>query len=168
MATDSKEKESKADTAAFSETNTAKISYRRSLSRASTFFLVRRAALIIYQGLEEFLKELDLTVAKFMVLNTLGRRADRSSAELARTLSMKPQSMLKVILALEGRGLVTRSEYARDKRVLRVRLTNEGRDILVRCNEGVAKLERKLLGDFTPDELLFLRESLIHIAVAER
>jgi DNA-binding MarR family transcriptional regulator len=60
------------------------------------------------------------------VLNRLAKYGPSTTAELARTQGMKPQSMGTVIAGLEEMGLVERKPHATDGRRVNLELTEKG------------------------------------------
>ncbi len=67
-----------------------------------------------------------LSLAESAVLGQLSRGGPATSADLARTASMRPQSMGATIAALEQAGLVKRAPHPTDGRRMLVALTPKG------------------------------------------
>jgi DNA-binding MarR family transcriptional regulator len=133
------------------------------LSAARTFYLMRRADLIICQGLEKKLKPSKLTVAQYTVMTILKFRGSSSSAQLARRLGVRPQTMFQVIIELEERKLIKRLQEDSDRRALQATLTEKGLRLLAICETEVDQLEAEIFADFPADRLARLRKDLLKI-----
>ncbi|MCP2164039.1 MarR family winged helix-turn-helix transcriptional regulator [Goodfellowiella coeruleoviolacea] len=127
-----------------------------------TLYLVKRLELVIRALLDERLRELGLTTPQYTALSVLHRRSPLSSAQLARRSFVRPQSMHEMVLALEERGLIERHRDAGNRRVLLARLTQQGEELLARCQPVVAELESHLLGGMGPRRRAEFRRMLDH------
>lgn len=67
-----------------------------------------------------------LTWSQSVVLSQLDKHGPSTTADLARTESVKPQSMSATLAALEEQGLVERRAHATDGRQILFALTNAG------------------------------------------
>jgi len=68
----------------------------------------------------------ELSLTESAVLSRLERHGAATTAELARSESVKPQSMGATVAALEERGLVERKPHPTDGRQMNVELTARG------------------------------------------
>ena len=105
-----------------------------------------------------FLGEADVSLTQVKVMHMLDAPGpDRSLKEMSEALSFSLAGMSRSIDALHHRGLVERREDEHDRRIKRVRITSQGRDLLRRINEmRVAWLEQfvSTLPDDQRDRLL--------------
>lgn len=88
-------------------------------------------------------------------LGALLRLADEdgiSQAELARRQRVEAPSMCRMVDRLEREGLVRRDRDADDRRVIRVRITPEGREAAAAGRGAVADIEARAFDALTPDE----------------
>ncbi|WP_299051227.1 MarR family transcriptional regulator [uncultured Nocardioides sp.] len=81
-----------------------------------------------------------LTGSQFGVLAALADGDDLTSAELARAILVRPQSMTALVRQLESAGLVERAGPGGRGRATPVRLTTSGRERLARGYAVVASL----------------------------
>lgn len=96
-------------------------------------------------------------------LGALLRLADQdgiSQAELARRQRVEAPSMCRMIDRLEREGLVTRERDLADRRVVRVRITPDGRAAADAGRDAVADLEERAFSALTPDERRTLADLL--------
>jgi DNA-binding MarR family transcriptional regulator len=110
-----------------------------------TLYLVRRLQITAYLEMERALKPFGVTPTQYMVMSSLAVRGRSSSAQLSRRFSVRPQSMIKLILGLESVGLVSRVTREEDRRVLEISLSPNGSATLQKCDEVVDELERAML-----------------------
>jgi len=93
----------------------------------------------------------------------------QSSAQLARAIGIRPQSITEVIGPLEHRGLIRRRQSPEHRRILRITLTPAGNDLSAQAKQVAGQLEQELLTALTPGELNSLRSALEKLrATAER
>jgi len=82
------------------------------------------------------LSERDVSLTQVKVLHELDKPgADRTLKDLAEKMSFSLAGASRSIDALHQRGLVDRREDERDRRMKRVRITAEGRELLRGLNE---------------------------------
>ena len=67
-----------------------------------------------------------LSPSQSSALGSINRLGNPTLGELAEAEQVQPPTMTRVVSALEGAGLIVRESTAPDRRVVRVRLTDEG------------------------------------------
>ncbi len=102
----------------------------------------------------------DLSVHHVVALRRLRAHPGLSSAELARMAVVSPQAMSLVVLDLERRGLITRTQDAVRKRVLRAEITEAGREAVTIWDERIASVESQLVLGFGARDASQLRDLL--------
>jgi DNA-binding MarR family transcriptional regulator len=132
-------------------------------STHSVLHLVKQVQYKAYVRLEAVLTPLGVTAVQFRILTTLSTRPNMSSAELARLYDVKPQTMIKQIALLEGKGLIGRRVSDANKRLLEVSLTPAGSDTLKQLQKDSRTLERELLSSLGADEQAELRTYLVRL-----
>ncbi|SOD71973.1 MarR family transcriptional regulator [Jatrophihabitans sp. GAS493] len=96
----------------------------------------------------------ELTLPETSALTRLDRGGPTTSAALARTEQISPQSMGATLAALEARGLVQRSADPDDGRRVLLTPTDAGLEVLrTRRSARVEQLAQALSNGFTPTEL---------------
>ena len=94
-----------------------------------------------------------LSVAKMNALGQLHREGPLTATALATYLRIQPQSLTRLLAALEGQKLITRREDTEDRRQERIAITERGTKLLSRdVRERRALLARVIARELTPAE----------------
>jgi DNA-binding MarR family transcriptional regulator len=124
----------------------------------------RRAAEFraLQEGIIARLRDLDLTamgalstaltVQEFRSLEFLASARPRKTKELAEYLGLAVNTVTDVVDALERRGLAQRRRDDADRRVVRVELTEAGRDAAATVARGHLDIYRTYLSALTAEE----------------
>ena len=96
-------------------------------------------------NLDKGLAQYGLTSSRFGVLLFLSSEPGLTSAELARRAIVTPQTMIRIVAALEKLRFVERRPDSQDARILSVRMTPLGRSRLKAANEWVEHVEEALV-----------------------
>ncbi|NKZ04975.1 MarR family transcriptional regulator [Actinomadura latina] len=94
------------------------------------------------------------------VLLSLAGREPASQQQAARRLGIDRTTMVAMLDALEGKGLVSRHPHAEDRRRNVVELTHAGRETLRLAGDANDGAEREFLASLTPEAAEHLRSSL--------
>lgn len=97
--------------------------------RFRSWIAVARACQLMQQSLSRSLADLDIKPPHLDILVNLYRFEGISQQELARKLLVGRSNMSMLLPQMEKRGLILRRDDERDKRVLRLYLTSEGRKL---------------------------------------
>lgn len=97
--------------------------------RFKNWIAVAKASQIIHQKLAKSLTALDIKVPHLDILANLYRFEGISQQDLARKLLVGRSNISMLLPQIEKRGLIERRPDDRDKRILRLHLTEKGRDI---------------------------------------
>ena len=124
-------------------------------------YLVKQLELAIRARLDEVLRPVAITPVQYTALTVLERRADLSTAELARNAFVTDQSAAEMVGVLEERGLLARRPDPADRRRRVLRLTSSGQELLDRVRADVAAVEDRMLSTLAPDEAEDLRRSVV-------
>ncbi|OZM80350.1 MarR family transcriptional regulator [Pseudonocardia sp. MH-G8] len=123
-------------------------------------YAVKQVELAVRAHLDDLLRPSGTTALQYTALTVLARRADLTSAELARNAFVTPQSMGDLVTALERRELITRHRDPRHARRLLISLTPTGQALLERVEPQVRALEEQMLADLAAPERTALRDYL--------
>jgi len=75
-------------------------------------------------------KNFDVTTSQLLCLRTLAHEDGLSAGEIGRRIFIKPGTITGLIDRLEAKGLVRRTRVHKDRRVINVEITPEGRDLV--------------------------------------
>jgi DNA-binding MarR family transcriptional regulator len=101
-------------------------------------------------GLIRWLSPPGLSLTAAATLTTLERSGPRRLTELAADEGVTQPAMTQLVGRLEASGLVERSAVPEDGRVVRVQLTDAGRDLVARRRAARAERLSGLLADLSP------------------
>jgi DNA-binding MarR family transcriptional regulator len=104
--------------------------------------------------------ELGITSQQASILFMVASGKCLLAADLAREYGIDASAVTRLVDRLEKRGLLTRVRSIEDRRVVRLALTPEGRDIAVRMPAIFNSVTDNLLSGFTPEEVGFLKSML--------
>ncbi len=130
------------------------------MAEPSTLYLVKRLELAIRAVLDDVLRPHGLTAPQYTALTALAQRDGLTSAQLARRSFVTPQTMHEQVSTLERAGLVAREPDPANRRVLRIRLTDAGRDRMRDCAEVVRDLEDRVEDALGPGQRDGFRDAL--------
>lgn len=133
--------------------------------RKSIGFQLVLAARLHRTRMAILLDEIGLFPGQEHALQILAQHEDgMSMGDLSRALHVRPPTASKTITRLAGQGLVERDGASPDGRVVRVKLTDTGREKLERIDEATEQLEGELSGLFDNKEARRLRKALRRIS----
>ena len=102
----------------------------------------------------------DVTASRLSALSSINRLGPLTLGELAAVEQVQPPSMTKIVAKLEEQGLVVREPDASDRRVTRVRVSDEGRAYVVRSRTLKNAYLAQRLDRFDADERDLLARAL--------
>ncbi len=105
-------------------------------------------------------EDTSLTLTQLSTLGTLARLGPLTLGELAAAERIQPPSMTRIVSALEGRKLVARETDPNDRRLVIVRLSDEGQDLLAADRRRRDAWLNQRLRELTPDEREALRRAV--------
>ena len=140
-------------------------------TRYSTSLWIRflRFNLVSNKRLQDDLERLDLTPPQFYVLATIGYAGGLPFSEIGEKMMVTVSNLTGIVDRLEEKGLVTRERDARDRRVVRVRLTDKGSKVY---KSTIPLFEKSIAQVFSPldksqqKELAYLLRKLIRVSWA--
>ena len=116
-------------------------------------FLCKRVHQLAQIGLEPLFAREGLTFVQWHALISIFFERGTTSAALARDLSYDKGATTRLIDSLEARGWVTRSREHDDRRLVALKLTEEGERIARRCRDRVIEAWNEWLGDWSHAEI---------------
>lgn len=113
-------------------------------------YVMKQAQHALRKRMDERLRDLELTVPKYAVLNALEKEPGASNAELARRAFITPQSMQGIISNLEKSGLIIRESDPAHGRIQKAELTESGRKIVSKAHATAEEIEADLRDAILP------------------
>lgn len=113
---------------------------------------LRLAELAWRKRLDGPLRDLGLTVPQYSALRALERTPGASSAALARSALVTPQTMNALVLQLERAQLISRVVSTSNLRVRNAELTPAGKALMTRARRLVRRLEGVAVADLSAAE----------------
>jgi DNA-binding MarR family transcriptional regulator len=124
-------------------------------------WLMGEAVHLAHRALNEAVRPHGVTTSQSAVLQLLERHPGLSGSELVRELARataglplqpSPNTAHRAMASLEGMGLVERTPDARNARIVRSALTEDGRRVAADCRAAWRDLQREVLAPFGPGE----------------
>ena len=134
---------------------------RSTLDTAALAHDLRLAVMRFSRRLRNQRVDTSVTLTHLAALSTLQRHGPMSPGELAAHERVQPPSMTRVVVALEGRGLVTRTPHPTDGRQVVIGLTDAAETLLTeeaRAREAWLSSQLQMLA---PEKRATLREAAV-------
>lgn len=131
-----------------------------------TAFLLSQLGALASARFAERTRDMGLTPSDAGVLRLVGRTPGLSQRSLADRLGAVPSRVVPLIDSLEARGLVARERSKSDRRNYELRLTAEGRKMLVALRSIAEQHEAELLAPLTSEQSTQLGNLLARLAGA--
>ncbi len=109
-------------------------------------FALRRAAAVVTADFEARVGGEDIRPAAFAVLSLLKDSPGLRQSQLSPLVGMRRTNLVPLLAELERRGLSERRPVPGDRRAASLFLTEQGHDVLARCEVGCAAHEALLTG----------------------
>lgn len=114
-------------------------------------FSIHKAAVRLKQSMGGLLRPFSLTPEQFGVLARLWEQEGLSQRELAEMLYKDKPTVTRMLEKLEQRGLISRKPDVRDRRIVRVYLTEAGKKMEQPILEAIRGWRSKAYKGFDPD-----------------
>ncbi len=122
---------------------------------ADAFLAIVRAAEELQRGAVELFKDYDLSLAQYNVLRILrgAGPAGATCSDVAGSLIQHDPDVTRLLDRLDTRGLIERGRDAKDRRIVRTKITKAGAALLAELDEPVAALHARQLGHVSDKRL---------------
>ena len=111
---------------------------------------------IMYQGIEVRVSPFGFAVGEFSVLAACFSNESITISGLAEHVPFDVGRISRLVSRLEDRGLVWKARPERDRRVVRVEMTDEGRALAVECMRRVGEHYANVVSGVSEEELIDL------------
>lgn len=125
-----------------------------------TCFLVRRASRRITNLYDACLAPYGLTLTQYSLLSLLTRTETPSQGDLARLMGVDRTTLTRTLKPMQAAGLLEISHDRKDRRVVTVTLTPEGRGLRERAIPGWKAAQEEMRRQIGPEDLAELNRRL--------
>lgn len=116
-------------------------------------FNLRLAQGTVLRHFSETFADLELTQKQVSVLWLINDRPGISQVGLAARLRMDRATTMAIVNRLQARGFLKRMQSPRDKRMRGLKLTDEGRAMLLTAKDAIKRHEAWLKAHYKPSEI---------------
>jgi DNA-binding MarR family transcriptional regulator len=110
------------------------------------------------------MRQLGVHIGQNFLLEELWREDDLTLGELARRIGVEVPTVTRMTKRMEAAGLLARTTDTRDRRVVRITLTDQGHALREKLPAVLDDVARRALRDLTPDQRDQLIKLLSHVA----
>jgi MarR family transcriptional regulator, multiple antibiotic resistance protein MarR len=125
--------------------------------------LIARARSALLTGLDGELEPFGLTGAQFAVLKNVADGTADTAADLCRTMHYDTGSMTRMLDRLEEKSVLRRERCTEDRRVVYLRITDTGNELLPQLRAAAINVLSRHLAGFSPAEVDTLKEFLVRM-----
>ena len=115
------------------------------------------------QYMNRLMQPIDLKHGQAAILFVLWKKGPVSQRELADMMKLKPPSITAALQKLEKRKFIERTPDEKDQRVLRIRITDEGKKCLLSMRDIDKTVKNQLFQNITAEELMLVRRLFIQM-----
>lgn len=130
--------------------------------------LIGRARSALLTGLDGELEPFGLTGAQFAVLKNVADGIAATAADLCRTMHYDTGSMTRMLDRLEEKSVLRRERCTEDRRVVFLRITDSGNELLPQLRAAAVHVLSRHLGGFSPAEVESLKQYLVRMIENEQ
>jgi MarR family multiple antibiotic resistance transcriptional regulator len=125
--------------------------------------LIARARSALLTGLDGELEQFGLTGAQFAVLKNVADGTADTAADLCRTMHYDTGSMTRMLDRLEEKSVLRRERCTEDRRVVYLRITDTGNELLPQLRTAAINVLSRHLAGFSPAEVDTLKQFLVRM-----
>jgi DNA-binding MarR family transcriptional regulator len=122
--------------------------------------LIGRARSALLTGLDAELEPFGLTGAQFAVLKNIADGVASTAADLCRTMHYDTGSMTRMLDRLEEKTVLRRQRCTQDRRVVYLRITESGNELLPQLRTAAVRVISRHLAGFAATEVDILKALL--------
>lgn len=118
----------------------------------------------LFQAINEYSKAAErttgLTAHQLWALKILANAAPMRVSDLARTMHLRPPTVVGILDRLEAKQLIQRTAAKHDRRVVELHLTAQAQEIVASAPEVAQDMLQKGLHDLTDEQLKHVEEGM--------
>lgn len=127
------------------------------------FYLVTQVQNRRVRDFGPVLEAVGLTISHWRALSTINRLDGCLMSELAEFTTVDRTTLTRVVDQLVDAGLVHRAHSLDDRRLVRVEMTDHGREVFAKAIDGLSEHSRKVLRGLSEEDLRLFRSVLQRI-----
>lgn len=124
---------------------------------------IRRVFQVLTEQSRKIEHETSLTGPQLWVVKILKETSPMKVSDLARRMYLHPATMVGLLDRLEAKGLLKRTRSDKDRRVVFIDLTEQGRELEINSPEVVQNLLVKGLEALTGQKLKMISDGLVEV-----
>ncbi|MEF9941704.1 MAG: MarR family transcriptional regulator [Lachnospiraceae bacterium] len=105
----------------------------------------------------------DLKPGQAGILFILDKNKGLSQRELAEFIGVKPPSITVALQKMEKKGFLERELDKQDQRIMRLRITQQGRECIINIKRVVKEMDEILCADMNSEEKILVRRLLLQM-----
>jgi MarR family multiple antibiotic resistance transcriptional regulator len=125
--------------------------------------LIGRARSALLTGLDGQLEPFGVTGAQFAVLKNVADGVAETAADLCRTMHYDTGSMTRMLDRLEEKSVLRRERCTQDRRVVFLRITDTGNELLPQLRAAAVHVLSRHLAGFAAEEVETLKQYLVRM-----
>ena len=135
----------------------------KNVEDASVFIVLHQLLhLSKYQAMKR-METLGLKPSQAGILFILNCEGELSQRSLADKIGIKPPSMTVALRKLEERGYIRREQDEKDQRIVRIRLSEKGRECIESLKGIMSDMEEVLYQGITSEEMMLFRRLVLEM-----
>lgn len=115
-------------------------------------YLIGRLDHVLSRRIRDGVTPLGVTVNQYTALAMLAAQPHLSNAQLAERALVTPQAANEMVKMMEGKGWIEREPDPSHGRIIQIRVTQAGQDLLNHCDTAVAQIEDAMLAEMGINE----------------
>lgn len=127
----------------------------------SLLYLTKRLETATHSSLERVCTPHSLTVTQLTLLSTVEMRGAMTNADIARRLSIRPQSVTDVVRSLQERSWITRTPDPDNGRRILNTVSPGGRALLQTIDPELSEVQATMLSGFDEAQATLLRDLML-------
>lgn len=123
--------------------------------------LTREVGRLHFQKVHETLAKFGLGKGQPPILKYLSENNGCKQSEIAKHEYVSAATVTVTLQSMEKNGLIERKSDESDLRIMRVYITDKGRDVQKRCDEAIEETDREIYKNFSQEEIEMFKKLLI-------
>lgn len=114
---------------------------------------VREVNRLHFTTFHQTLSQFGLGKGQPPILKYLSKNDGCKQNEIAQMEHLSAATITVMLQTMEKNGLIERKSDEKDLRIMRVYITEKGRDIQAKCDEAIERMENEIYSEFSKEEL---------------